>query len=55
MAETLKSADVLVEVRDARIPKATSHPKVREWIAGKPRIVVLTRVDMVSVLGYYSF
>lgn len=51
LAETLKSADVLVEVRDARIPKATSHPKVREWIAGKPRIVVLTRVDMVPRLS----
>lgn len=51
LAETLKSADVLVEVRDARIPKATSHPKVREWIAGKPRIIVLTRVDMVPRLS----
>lgn len=47
LAETLHSADVLVEVRDARIPKATAHPKVREWTAGKPRIVVMTRVDMV--------
>jgi ribosome biogenesis GTPase A len=47
LSETLTSADVLVEVRDARIPKSTAHPKVREWTAGKPRIVVLTRVDMV--------
>ena len=47
LSETLTSADVLVEVRDARIPKATAHPKVREWTAGKPRIVVMTRVDMV--------
>jgi len=47
LSETLTSADVLVEVRDARIPKSTAHPKVREWTAGKPRIVVMTRVDMV--------
>jgi len=47
LSETLNSADVLIEVRDARIPKATAHPKVREWTAGKPRIVVLTRVDLV--------
>jgi len=47
LSETLNTADVLIEVRDARIPKATAHPKVREWAAGKPRIVVLTRVDMV--------
>lgn len=47
LSETLQTADVLIEVRDARIPKSTSHPKVREWTAGRPRIVVLTRVDMV--------
>lgn len=47
LAETLNSADLLLEVRDARIPAATAHPRVREWAAGKPRIVVLTRVDMV--------
>lgn len=47
LSETLTSADVLLEIRDARIPKSTSHPKVREWTAGKPRIVVMTRQDMV--------
>ena len=47
LSETLTSADVLIEIRDARIPKATSHPRVREWTVGKPRIVVLTRVDTV--------
>jgi len=47
LSETLKAVDVVIEVRDARIPQATAHPKVREWAAGKPRIVVLTRSDMV--------
>lgn len=47
LSETLTSADVLLEIRDARIPKATSHPRVREWTVGKPRIVVLSRVDTV--------
>ena len=47
LSETLTSADVLLEIRDARIPKATSHPRVREWTVGKPRIVVLTRLDTV--------
>jgi len=47
LSETLTSADVLLEVRDARIPKATSHPRVREWTVGKPRIVVMTRLDTV--------
>jgi len=47
LSETLTSADVLVEIRDARIPSATAHPKVREWTAGKPRIVVMTHADIV--------
>ena len=48
LSETLKSVDVVIEVRDARAPKATAHPKVGKWAAGRPRVVVLTRVDMVA-------
>ena len=47
LSETLKSVDVVVEVRDARAPKATAHPRVAEWAAGRPRVVVLTHVDSV--------
>ena len=47
LAETLKAVDVVVEVRDARIPKATSHPMVGKWTAGKPRLVVLTHTDAI--------
>ena len=47
LQETLKLVDVIVEVRDARIPLATAHPQVAEWTAGKPRIVVLTHTDAV--------
>jgi len=47
LAETLKSADVLVEVRDGRIPQSTSHPKIVEWTATRPRIVVMTKLDLV--------
>lgn len=47
LAETLRAVDVVVEVRDARAPKATSHPKVGEWCAGRPRIVVMTHVDAI--------
>lgn len=47
LSETLRSVDVVLEVRDARAPKATAHPRVGEWAAGKPRIVVLTKGDLV--------
>mmetsp|Transcript_1795 Transcript_1795/g.4762 ORF Transcript_1795/g.4762 Transcript_1795/m.4762 type:complete len:344 (+) Transcript_1795:122-1153(+) len=48
LSETLKSVDVVVEVRDARCPKATAHPRVAEWSAGRPRVVVLTHADAVT-------
>jgi hypothetical protein len=47
LSETLKAVDVVVEVRDARACKATAHPRVGEWCAGRPRIVVLTHLDTV--------
>ena len=47
LSETLKAVDVVVEVRDGRAAKATSHPRVGEWCAGRPRIVVLTHVDQI--------
>lgn len=48
LSETLKSVDVVIEVRDARAPKATAHPSVGKWTAGRPRVVVMTRMDMVT-------
>ena len=48
LAEYLKKVDVVIEVRDCRIPLATTHPSVPEWLAGKPLIVVIARVDQVS-------
>ena len=47
LQETIKAVDVVVEVRDARIPRATSHPLVAQWCAGRPRLVVLTHSDTV--------
>ena len=48
LQEQLKRVDVVLEVRDARIPLATHHPKVQHWIGEKSRILVLNRVDMIS-------
>lgn len=47
LKETFKAVDVVIEVRDARIAKATSHPMVGAWCAGRPRLVVLTHVDQI--------
>ncbi|ASC69670.1 Ribosome biogenesis GTPase A [Halomicronema hongdechloris C2206] len=47
LLEQLKRIDVVLEVRDARIPLATRHPKIDQWIGAKERLLVLNRVDMI--------
>lgn len=48
LKEQLTKVDVVLEVRDARIPLASHHPHVSKWIGEKPRILILNRVDMIS-------
>lgn len=48
LQEQLKRVDVILEVRDARIPFSTLHPSLEKWIAGKQRVLVMNRVDMIS-------
>jgi ribosome biogenesis GTPase A len=48
LAENLAKVDLVIEVRDARIPLATGHPRLRRWIGSKPHLLVLNRRDMVS-------
>ncbi len=47
LKEQLKLVDVVLEVRDARIPLATCHPQVAQWTGSKERVLVLNRVDMI--------
>lgn len=48
LTEQLKKVDVVLEVRDARIPLTTHHPQVSKWIGTKDSVLVLNRVDMIS-------
>jgi len=48
LKEQLKRVDVVLEVRDARIPLATNHPQMTEWVGSKERVLVLNRVDMIT-------
>ncbi|KAG0476903.1 hypothetical protein HPP92_013744 [Vanilla planifolia] len=48
LKEQLKLMDVVVEVRDARIPMSTSHPQMDSWLGNRKRIIVLNREDMIS-------
>ena len=48
LQEQLKRVDVVLEVRDARIPLATLHPDLNRWLGDKKRVLVVNRVDMIS-------
>ena len=48
LKEQLKRVDVVLEVLDGRIPLASHHPQVEDWIGTKPRVLVINRMDMIS-------
>ncbi|RCJ24645.1 ribosome biogenesis GTPase YlqF [Nostoc minutum NIES-26] len=48
LKEQLSRVDVVMEVRDARIPLATHHPQIGEWVGSKTRVLVLNRLDMIT-------
>ena len=48
LKEQLKSVDMVLEVRDGRIPMSTRHPSIPNWVGNKPRVMILNRRDMVS-------
>ncbi|MEL6260029.1 MAG: ribosome biogenesis GTPase YlqF [Cyanobacteria bacterium J06626_6] len=47
LQEQLKRVDVVLEVRDARIPLSTLHPDLDRWLGDKKRVLVINRVDMI--------
>lgn len=46
MAEHIKNIDVVCEVVDARIPQVSRNPDMDEIAAGKPRVMILNRIDL---------
>ncbi|MDP9106797.1 MAG: ribosome biogenesis GTPase YlqF [Candidatus Eremiobacteraeota bacterium] len=46
LGERLAIVDVLVEVLDARLPRASSNPALDRLAARKPRLVILGREDL---------
>ena len=47
LSRNLEKVDLVIEVRDARIPKSTSHPHLEKWIKGKQHLLVINRKDMI--------
>ena len=48
LKEQLKRVDVVLEVRDVRIPLSTQHPQISQWVGSKARVLVLNRLDMIT-------
>ena len=46
IAEQMKHMDAVCEILDARIPLSSRNPDVEELTAGKPRLIVLNRIDL---------
>lgn len=45
MQDKLKMVDMVIELRDARIPYSSKNPMIEELIQNKPRLIVLTKTD----------
>ena len=48
LSEVINRVDLIIEVRDARIPLSTGHPHLNQWIANKKHILVINRADMIA-------
>lgn len=47
--DDLKLVDIVIEIRDARIPISSENPDIAKWIENKKRIVVLNKSDLADL------
>ena len=48
LSEIINRVDLIIEVRDARIPLSTGHPHLNKWLENKKHILVINKADMIS-------
>ena len=46
MEEQLKLVDIVIELRDARIPEASGNPLLKELSKNKPVLIILNKADL---------
>ncbi|MDA0772762.1 MAG: ribosome biogenesis GTPase YlqF [Cyanobacteria bacterium] len=46
LKEKLKVIDIVIELRDARIPEASKHKDLAQWANNKPIITVINKADL---------
>ncbi len=47
MSDVLAMVDVVVELRDARVPVSTTHPLLPGWIGSRGHVLAVNRIDLV--------
>ena len=52
---SLEKVDLVLEVRDARIPLSTYHPHLHKWIKNKKHLLVVNRKDMITPANIESW
>lgn len=50
MQEKLKMVDMIIELRDARIPYASKNPMIDELCQQKPRLIILSKKDKADMI-----
>lgn len=45
MEEAIKTVDMVIEIRDCRIPNASKNPMIDQLIQNKPRLILLSKKD----------
>ena len=48
LKEKLSLVDVVIEVRDARIPLSSSYTDIKKLLGDKPRLLLLNKADLVE-------
>ncbi|KPA86661.1 putative mitochondrial GTP-binding protein [Leptomonas pyrrhocoris] len=46
LADKVKDADFILEIRDARLPFTTENPNIRRLTAGKPRLIIFNKAEL---------
>ena len=48
LKEKLSLVDVVIEVRDARLPLTSSYANIEKFLGDKPRLLLLNKADLVN-------
>jgi ribosome biogenesis GTPase A len=55
MEANLKLCDMVIELRDARIPLSSKNPMIDRMIQKKPRLIILTKKDKADYCSGFNY